>query len=186
MAGCPRANLFVITGESGSGKSSIIEELMRRGYACVAEVGRQIVKEQNLIQGEATPWKNHRLFMALLYSGSVRAYESIEETHSPVFFDRALPECLSYAKSLKGSARKIALRTIAALQYNRTVFVTPPWQDLYATDAERKHSFEEGVAYHRAEIAAYTECGYSLLEVPRGTVEMRADFIVSQAGSRGA
>lgn len=180
------ANFFVVTGASGSGKSSIISELARRGYACIEEVGRQIVREQNLIGGDATPWQNHAEFMKLLLSRSVRAYDSVLESKSPVFFDRALPECLGYAKSLGGAAQAEALRQISTLRYNSCVFVAPPWREIYSTDAERRHSFERGVAYHKDELAAYVECGYSLLEIPRGSVDARATFVTSHALSRVA
>ena len=181
-----REGFFVITGASGSGKSSIIDELARRGYTCVEEVGRRIVKEQKLLGGDATPWQNHTKFMEQLFSRSVQAYASALELKSAVFFDRALPECLGYAKSLDGAAQSEALRQISMLRYNPCVFVSPPWEEIYTTDAERMHSFEEGVAYHRAELAAYAECGYSLLEIPRGSVAARATFVISHALSRVA
>lgn len=181
-----RENFFVITGASGSGKSSLVAEIARRGYSCVEEVGRILVKEQNLLGGDATPWQNHTKFMELLFSRSVQAYASALELESPVFFDRALPECLGYAESLVGAAQSEALRQVSMLRYNECVFVSPPWEAIYTTDAERTHSFEEGVVYHRAELAAYAECGYSLLEIPRGSVEARATFVISHALSRVA
>ena len=153
---------------------------------CVEKVGRSIVREQNLVEGDATPWRNHTKFMELLLSRSVQAYASVPVRSSPAFFDRALPECLGFAKSLSAAARAEALRTIATLRYNACVFVSPPWEAIYITDPKRKHSFEDGVAYHRAEIAAYAECGYSLLEIPRGSVAARATFVISHALSRVA
>jgi predicted ATPase len=183
MAGAGQ-NFFVITGASGSGKSSIVEELARRGYPCIAEVGRRIVIEQNLIGGDAVPWRNHTKFMELLLSRSVQAYASVPAVDCPVFFDRALPECLGHSRSLSGAARAEALHHIATLRYNSCVFVSPPWPEIYTTDSERKHSFEEGVAGHLAEIAAYADCGYSLLDIPRGSIEERAAFVLGEALSR--
>ena len=183
MAGRPE-NFFVITGASGSGKSSIIGELARRGYSCVEEVGRRVVREQKLLGGDAMPWQNRARFMELLFGGYVQAYTAALELKPPVFFDRALPECLDYARSLAGAAQSAALRQVSMLRYNPCVFVSPPWREIYTMDPERTHSFEEGVAYHRAELAAYAECGYSLLPVPRGSVEARATFVVSHALSR--
>jgi predicted ATPase len=58
--------------------------------------------------------------------------------------------------------------------------VAPPWPEIYATDAERRHGFEAAFEGHRAEAAAYVECGYRLIEVPRAPVEARADFILDQ------
>ena len=179
-------NFFVITGASGSGKSSILAELARRGYTCVEEVGRRIVREQKSAGGDATPWQDHDKFMQLLLARSIQAYGSVREGKCPVFFDRGLPECLGYAKSLDGAARTEALRQISTRRYNGCVFVSAPWEEIYTTDAERMHSFADGVAYYEAEVAAYAECRYSLLEIPRAPVEERAAFVIGHALARVA
>lgn len=51
-------NYVVISGSSGGGKSSLLSELVNRRYPVVLEPGRQIVKEQIAIEGEALPWTN--------------------------------------------------------------------------------------------------------------------------------
>jgi len=179
-------SFFVITGASGSGKSSIVDELARRGYSCVDEIGRRVVREQKQSGEDGTPWQNPVRFMELLFARSLQAYAAALALKPPVFFDRALPECLAYARSLDGAARSQALLQISTLRYNPCVFVSSPWEEIYRRDEERIHSFEEGVAYHEAELAAYAECGYSLLEIPRGSVEARATFVIAQALARAA
>jgi predicted ATPase len=52
----------VISGCSGGGKSSLLEELRRRGYPTVEEPGRRIVKEQLLGGGRALPWADKVAF----------------------------------------------------------------------------------------------------------------------------
>jgi ABC-type lipoprotein export system ATPase subunit len=48
-------NYVVISGCSGGGKSTLLSELVNRGYSVVLEPGRQIVKEQTAIGGDALP-----------------------------------------------------------------------------------------------------------------------------------
>jgi predicted ATPase len=62
----------VISGCSGGGKSSLLEELGRCGYATVEEPGRRIVKEELRSGGTALPWTDGVAFarrcIALAYS----------------------------------------------------------------------------------------------------------------------
>ena len=48
-------HFYTITGDPGSGKTSLINELQNRGYRCVAEVARQLIQEQVVEDGAAVP-----------------------------------------------------------------------------------------------------------------------------------
>lgn len=180
-----RSNFFVITGASGSGKSSIIAALRSRGYVCVEEIGRQVVKDQLVAGSDATPWQNGERFMELVLARSIEAFRAISERTAPVFFDRSIPECIGSALVAGVAPAEHRLRATREHRYNRTVFVTPPWPEIYEVDAERRHSFDEGVEYHRAELMSYVACGYQLVEVPKAPVEARVEFILEQVGANG-
>lgn len=177
-----RNNFFVLTGASGSGKSSLIAELRARGQVCVEEIGRQVVREELRIGGDGTPWDNHGRFMDLLLAKSVEAFHAVHERIRPVFFDRGIPECMGHAYRLDTDRRAPFLTAIGELRYNSTVFVTPPWEEIYMTDAERRHSFAEGVRSHREELTGYIAAGYALLEVPRMPIGDRVGFILTRTG----
>ena len=119
--------------------------------------------------------------MRALLARSEQAYRAAVGHRAPVFFDRALPECLSFVRTLDRAERERWPAAIADSRYNRLVFVTSPWPEIYRTDDERRHSFEQGLREHEDGLAAYRECGYTLLEVPRDSVENRAEFIVGHA-----
>lgn len=48
-------NYVVISGCSGEWKSTLLSELVSRGFSVILEPGHQIVKEQNAIGGDALP-----------------------------------------------------------------------------------------------------------------------------------
>jgi predicted ATPase len=178
-----RRNFFVVTGASGSGKSSIIAALSSLRYPCVAEVGRQVVRSQVETGGDATPWQNQRKFIELLLAGYIRAFESIAERSRPVFFDRGIPECLGRANELSAIDRAPFAAAAATYRYHPVVFFTAPWPEIYVNDAETLHTYEQGIADHQAELASYRAAGYRLAEVPRGPVPARAQFILSQVAT---
>ncbi len=60
----------VITGGPGSGKSTLIEALGRRGYAHSIEAGRAIIQDQTAIDGPALPGRDPLAFAELICPGS--------------------------------------------------------------------------------------------------------------------
>jgi predicted ATPase len=63
-------------------------------------------------------------------------------------------------------------------RYNRTVFVTPPWREIFANDAERKQDFAEAVRTYELCVAAYREHGYEAVELPKASVKERVRFVL--------
>ena len=177
-------NFYVITGCSGGGKSSIIEALKAKGFSAVEEAGRQIVQEQMRIGGDGTPWQDRMKFRELLLSRYIALFEQVTERTRPVFFDRGIPELIS--SSWLGVGPILEHHRIAAERYRyaRKVFIVPPWREIFTTDAERRHSFEDALAEYRLTPDAYRQCGYELIEVPKAPVPERVEFILSKVRAK--
>ena len=73
---------------------------------------------------------------------------------------------------------------LAAYPFHPTVFVLPPWEAIYANDAERDQPFAEAVKVHGRVAQWYCSCGYVLSEVPRLPVAQRADHVLRTLGGR--
>ena len=100
-----RSNFYVITGCSGGGKSTLIDALRRRGFLCVDEVGRHIVRQQLRIGGDATPWQDQVKFRELLLARYLEAARKLPEA------DQAIGKALSLDdKSIvyRGASARIA------------------------------------------------------------------------------
>ena len=69
---------------------------------------------------------------------------------SRVFFDRGLIDTLGMLHEAS-PLPSIELKTmLASYPFHATVFVLPPWEVIYANDAERDQSFAEAVDVHAA------------------------------------
>jgi predicted ATPase len=117
---------FVITGGPGSGKSTLIEALHQRGYACSIEAGRAIIHDQVAIDGPALPWKDSALFAELILCWEMRNYHLAEETAGLVFFDRGMPDVVGYLRLMNLSIPAHMQSAVTNLRYNHRIFIAPP------------------------------------------------------------
>jgi predicted ATPase len=175
-----RDNFYIVTGCSGGGKSSIIDALKARGFLGVDEAGRTIVQEQLRIGGDATPWQDRIKFRELLLSRYMYLFAQVTERTLPVFFDRGIPELITFSWMLNVPVPEHHRAAAGIYRYARKVFITPPWPEIFKTDEERRHSYEDALAEYRIAPQAYRESGYELIEVPKAPVSQRVDFILQQ------
>jgi predicted ATPase len=83
----------VISGCSGGGKSTLLIELSRRGYATVEEPGRRIVKEEMLGEGLALPWVDETAFARRTIALALADRTAANRAAGWVFFDRGFNRC---------------------------------------------------------------------------------------------
>ncbi|MFH7004390.1 AAA family ATPase [Flavobacterium bizetiae] len=172
-------NTFIITGGPGAGKTTIIEALKHSGYNCVDEVARQIIKEQVLNNGDALPWADQEKYTFLMLERSVATFLKNKDNSSITFFDRGIPDTLSYAHLIKLKIFPKLSEAITTYRYNPIVFILPPWEEIYQTDSERKQTFAEAIEVYNTLKETYSDCEYQLVEVPKLEVKERIDFILS-------
>lgn len=170
------ADCFVmISGCSGGGKSTLLAELARRGFATVAEPGRRIIAEVRAGRAGALPWDDpagfarHAIAMAVADHRAARGL---------TFFDRGVVDA---AVALATTTAERADDLVARHRYDR-LFLAPPWPDIYEQDADRRHGLATALADHDRVAAAYRAAGYDAIMLPRATVAERADFVLDRLG----
>lgn len=171
-----KGNYFILTGAPGVGKTSLRQELEKASIQCVPEPARIVLAEQRATQGIALPEKNPILFCKKLLQRSIQDYETYQNYDEPVVFDRGVPDNIAYAGCFDLETASYFTEA-EKYPYNKTVFLLPPWGEIYATDDERQMNFNQVCEFHKLICAAYNELGYSLVEVPRDTVQNRAAFV---------
>ncbi|QRI63552.1 AAA family ATPase [Shinella sp. PSBB067] len=168
----------VLSGCSGGGKSTLLEELARRGHAVVEEPGRRIVQEELAAGGSALPWLDLAAFARCAVAVALADRQRMADHPGLVFFDRGLIDAASALEASGGEP--VVAAFAAAHRYNRKVFLTPPWPEIYAGDAERRHGFDAALAeYARLEMT-YPLLGYETVVLPKVPVSQRADFMLAR------
>ncbi|MGC2473237.1 MAG: AAA family ATPase [Candidatus Sulfotelmatobacter sp.] len=173
---------YVITGGPGSGKTALIDALRLRGYPCSVEVGRGIISNQVAIDGPALPWHDPMLFSELMLSWEMRSYHLAEQGTAPAFFDRGVPDVLGYLRLMNIPVPEHMQKAAIKFRYNQTVFIAPPWPEIFRQDRERKQDFAEAVRTYESLVATYSDLEYRLVEVPRASVEERLRFVLENVG----
>jgi predicted ATPase len=144
----------VITGGPGSGKSTLIEALGRRGYARSIEAGRAIIQDQIAIGGLALPGRDPLAFAELMLSWELRSHRMAQAETGPVFFDRGVPDMVGYFQLI---GRPVPSHVARAAE-------------------EAEHTCE-------AMVVAYSNCGYDLVALPLVPIEERVRFVLAMIGA---
>lgn len=169
---------IVLSGCSGGGKSTLLEELGRRGHATVEEPGRRIVQEELARDGAALPWRDLAAFARRAVTMALADREAMRDQRGFVFFDRGLIDAAAALEAETGEPALAALAT--QYRYNARVFLTPPWLEIYGSDPERRHGFEAACAEYERLERTYPALGYKTVILPKVSVAERADFVLAR------
>lgn len=171
--------LVVISGCSGGGKSTLLAELTRRGFAAVDEPGRRIVAEEMAGEGRALPWVDLAAFAERAVAVAREDFSHAAGLEGDVFFDRGLIDAASALASAQGGALE---DIVGDVRYHEQVFLTPPWPEIYQEDPERRHGLEAGIAEYERLLVDYRALGYDVHLIPKAPVGERADYVIERLG----
>lgn len=172
--------IVVIIGGPGTGKTTIIEGLLAKGFCCYPEISREVTLEAKKQGIEQLFLENPLLFSELLLEGRKKQFHNAQnEPHDIVFLDRGIPDVLAYMHYIGDSYP--AFFDLACREHIYTkIFLLPPWEEIYESDNERYENFEQATLIYNHLTETYQKYGYHLIEVPKGTVEERISFILNQ------
>ena len=169
---------IVITGGPGTGKSSIITELLKRGYNCMEEISRQVILEARRDGIDQLFLTNPLLFSELLLSGRKQQYINASKQETDlVFIDRGIPDVLAYMDYIGDTYPQEFIDTCKKNVYDH-VFILSPWQEIFISDNERYENFDQAVKIHHHLLNTYKKYEYDLIDVPFEKVQNRADHIL--------
>lgn len=170
---------IVITGGPGSGKSTVLKELMGKDFFCMPEISREVTLKARANGIEHFFLNDPIIFSKLLLEGRKNQYRMAEDSGAElVFFDRGLPDVNAYLDYLKIDYNHPFKKASQKYTYEKA-FIMPPWKAIYAKDNERYENFEEASTIHQFIELTYKSLGYELILVPMDSVKNRVDFILN-------
>lgn len=170
----------LVTGCSGGGKSTLIEELARRGHRTVEEPGRRIVREELAGEGSALPWVDLAAFARRAIRMAVADWRGAHAGAGDegwTFFDRGVIDAASAFEVATG--RKVLAPLARRYRYGPLVFLAPPWPEIHAGDDERRHGFAVAVEEYERLADILPALGYEIRLLPKVPVAERAAFMLA-------
>lgn len=170
--------IVVIIGGPGSGKTTLIDMLLEKGYTCYPEISREVTLEARKQGIEQLFLEKPLLFSELLLEGRKRQYQNaLKEDCDIVFIDRGIPDVLAYMHYI-GDAYPAFFDDACKEHKYTKIFFLPPWQEIYTSDEARYENYAQAelIAGHLVE--TYKKYGYNLIEVPKDTPDNRILFIL--------
>ena len=175
-----KKELIVITGGPGTGKTTIINTLIEQGYSCFPEISRQITLEAKKQGIEQLFLEKPLLFSELLLEGRKKQHQlATEDVAEIAFIDRGIPDILAYMHYIGDSYPAFFDHASREHRYSK-IFILPPWEEIYESDEERYENFEQAKLIFDHLKETYLHYGYNLIEVPKGNVDERVEFILNQ------
>jgi predicted ATPase len=168
----------IVTGGPGSGKTSLLAALRANGFAVTSDAARSIIQQRTRIGAPAMV--DDESFAELILSWEMRSYSDAGD--GVVFFDRGVPDVVAFYHLIGRPAPRHVYEAAERFRYHPTVFVAPPWRDIFANDAERTQTYDHAVRVYEALLRTYPGLGYDVAVLPMAPVETRVTFVRDMMG----
>jgi predicted ATPase len=162
----------VVTGGPGAGKTTLLAALHALGHNVTGDAARALVRADPRVRDDDVA------FQLAILANEVAAYAAASGT---TWFDRAVPDVAAAFRLLGRPVPPDVEAAVRAHPYDSTVYVAPPWREIFVNDAERVQTFDHAVAVHDAIVATYRDHGYDVVELPKAPVDERVAFVLGAA-----
>lgn len=166
---------YVVTGGPCSGKTTLLEELERRGYRVEYEAARLYIEEE-LDKGHtlAEIRADEKAFQEKVLTRKMTVEQALPRNEI-VFLDRGMPDTEAYLESI-GIVGHAATQQACAQARYRTIFLLDMLP--YTSDHARTEDEAGAQRLHALLEETYRRRGYEPVSVPALPVSERAGYLI--------
>ncbi len=166
---------YIISGPPGSGKSTLINALEKKGIECLNEVSRDIIIAEQNSGSDGMPWQNMERFAKLVFEETKLR---LQNEPSSIFCDRSLIDNIAYLEHANKRVEDHFKNFNFNKYYHKTIFFAPPWKEIYVQDEQRPQLFEEQIQLSEQLIETYKKYGFKLLYLSLSSVSTRVNYVL--------
>lgn len=166
----------VITGGPGAGKTALLHELDRLGFATVDDTPRSIIRGRRA-RG-LSPRPSPLAFAEEVLRREIELYNE-HGGNGLTFFDRGVIDALLMVSQAAPERAAEVAALAAEHPYHHVAICLPPWKEIYLNDEERDHPFSHAVRVYESLVGWYEVCGYQVAPLPKVAVDERCRLVLS-------
>ena len=182
---------IVVTGAPGTGKTVLVEALEHKGFKCYHEIIRTMTASARKEGTRKEQVSNPLLFVDdpfefnkfLLESRLNHLHDSNTIDEPFCFFDRGTPDVLAYMNYFEQQYGEEFEEICSSHRYT-SIFILPPWKEIYKRDNERLETFEQAEELHHHLLDTYKKFDYDPIIVPPDSIDNRLNFVISSVSAQ--
>jgi predicted ATPase len=180
----PPPTFIIFSGAPGAGKTSLLQQLARRGYSTHHELARQLIQQSFPRDGQAASRLERQRFAQALWAAEMTRWQALLP-HSPspgqlpVLVDRSWVDGWVCCQMEGVEICVDPLKDLRSMAQRSLVLLLSPWQEIYVKDSERTQSWHEAVQSYTLCAEAYRSFGFPTMEVPQLPLPERAGWVHS-------
>ncbi len=170
-----QSNWYVITGASCSGKTTLLNEIKKRGYTIIAEAAREVI-ETGFQRGLTIEQirSDEKAFQYSILEKNIKN-EKEADSQTITFFDRALPDAYAYNLFFNVPTHPELEKALKECSYQK-IFLLDRLP--YFPDEGRIETPEEQDKLHVLLEQTYQKLGFEIIKVPVLPLSERVDFVL--------
>lgn len=157
--------MIVITGGPSVGKSTLINELRKTGFAIVPEQATEIIKE-----GKILPWENRDLFQHEVLRRQVEAEAPYRNLKEAVFVDRGIFDGEAYYRC-DGLEPPKTFQELNDMHYSKVLLLEH--LGVFVQDGIRFENMEFTVRITQVLYEVYIQRGFDVVRIPADSITNR-------------